>query len=146
MRQPTARRSQIRMQGRAAVRRHLGVRVPRRLLVWPLFWPGLLFLVACAAPAAEPPAGASGAEAASGTPAGLVACSDPRPEVCTREFRPVCAQRDTGVRCVTAPCDEATEWVTKSNACVACSDSEVIAHRPGSCDREGPAPSTLLDY
>jgi hypothetical protein len=60
------------------------------------------------------------------------ACEDPRPEMCTREFLPVCAERDTGIRCVTTPCDS-TEWVTLATACTACSDSKVLGHRPGAC-------------
>jgi len=31
-------------------------------------------------------------------------CSDPRPLMCTKEYRPVCADVDTKVRCVKAPC------------------------------------------
>lgn len=64
-----------------------------------------------------------------------VACKDPRPEVCTRDDRPVCAQRDTGVRCVTTPCDS-TEWVTFSSACTACSDPKLLGSRAGPCRKE----------
>jgi len=60
-------------------------------------------------------------------------CHDPRPEICTREYRPVCATRDSGERCVTTPCP-ATESATYSNACAACADPKVYHHRPGSCD------------
>ena len=65
-------------------------------------------------------------------PPNYVACTSPRPEVCTREYRPVCAQRDTGVRCVTAPCPSA-EAVTMPNACSACSDAKVIGYVPDAC-------------
>jgi hypothetical protein len=68
-------------------------------------------------------------------PASYVACNDPRPEVCTRDYRPVCAQRDAGVRCVTTPCDS-TEWITLSNACTACSDPTVLGYRAGPCRKE----------
>lgn len=61
------------------------------------------------------------------------ACTEPRPEVCTREFRPVCAQRDTGVRCVTTPC-ESIEPVPAGNACTACSDPEVYGYYTGRCE------------
>lgn len=61
-----------------------------------------------------------------------VACSDPRPQACTREYRPVCAERDNGVRCVTAPCNS-TERKTYSNGCTACSDPLVYSHVPGAC-------------
>jgi hypothetical protein len=61
-----------------------------------------------------------------------IACEDPRPEICTRDFRPVCAERDTGIRCVTTPCPS-SEWVLSPNACSACSESEVLGYRPGAC-------------
>ena len=43
---------------------------------------------------------------------------DNRPEVCTREYMPVCGDDNE----------------TYSNACIACSDDAVAAHRPGSCE------------
>ncbi len=65
--------------------------------------------------------------------ANFTACQDPRPQICTRDYRPVCAQRDTGVRCVKAPCDEATELKTYSNACSACADEKVLGFFDGGC-------------
>lgn len=59
-------------------------------------------------------------------------CEEPRPEMCTMDYRPVCALRDTGIRCVTTPCDSA-EWKTYSNACSACSDKDVIGFVEGEC-------------
>ena len=76
----------------------------------------LLLLAAGVACASEP-----GGQSAGEPPAGYVECSEPRRQACTREYRPVCAQRDTGIRCVTTPCDS-SEWVTAPNPCVACSD------------------------
>jgi len=64
-----------------------------------------------------------------------VACVDPRPEICTHDYRPVCGLRDTGIRCVTTPCDS-TEWKTYSNACTACSDPSVERYRPGACEAD----------
>lgn len=64
---------------------------------------------------------------------GYMVCEEPRPEICTREFRPVCAQRDIGVRCVTTPC-ETIEPVTAGNACTACSDPAVLGYYPGRCE------------
>lgn len=61
-----------------------------------------------------------------------VACSNPRPEICTREYRPVCAQVDTGKRCVTVPCDSSVNE-TRGNACSACSDPKVVGYRAGAC-------------
>ncbi len=55
-------------------------------------------------------------------PPGAVVCSDPRPQVCTMDYTPVCAARDSG------------ETATYANACGACSDQRVIYHLPGSCE------------
>lgn len=68
--------------------------------------------------------------------ASLTTCPEPRPQVCTREYLPVCASRDTGIRCVTTPCPSA-EWKTYGNACDACSDPKVLGHRAGACDTAG---------
>jgi len=59
-------------------------------------------------------------------------CKDPRPEFCTKEYSPVCATKDTGVRCVTTPCPS-TENVTYSNGCTACADAKVYSHVMGAC-------------
>ncbi|MDH5633422.1 MAG: hypothetical protein OEZ10_10575 [Gammaproteobacteria bacterium] len=64
-------------------------------------------------------------------------CTDPRPQVCTMDYNPVCADRDTGIRCIKAPCP-ATEKKTYSNACHACADAKVRSFRPGACDSPGP--------
>jgi hypothetical protein len=66
-------------------------------------------------------------------------CTDPRPQMCTMDYRPVCAQRDTGIRCVTTPCPS-SEWKTYSNGCSACSDPNVSGYRGGSCDDDPDAP------
>ncbi len=63
----------------------------------------------------------------------VLQCSDPRPEICTLEYLPVCAVRDTGVRCATTPC-ESTELATYSNACSACNDPTVLGHSEGACE------------
>lgn len=86
----------------------------------------LLYLAGCADPS---PGDGGGATAA----AGRVECSEPRPQFCTRDYRPVCATRDNGVRCVTTPCDS-TEQRTYSNGCSACADAAVYFHVPGACD------------
>ena len=59
-------------------------------------------------------------------------CKESRPQMCTRQYSPVCAKRDTGVRCVTTPCPS-SELVTKPNACVACSDEKVFSYTVGAC-------------
>jgi hypothetical protein len=61
-------------------------------------------------------------------------CESPRPQICTREYNPVCAVRDTGVRCVTTPCPSAEE-ATYATGCTACADPKVLRHRPGACDQ-----------
>ncbi len=61
-------------------------------------------------------------------------CATPRPQLCTMEYRPVCALRDTGIRCVTTPCDS-TEQVTYSNACSACADEKVYSYQAEACDQ-----------
>lgn len=68
----------------------------------------------------------------------ITECTEPRPEACTREYMPVCAERDTGVRCIAPPCDEATEWATYSNGCTACADADVYRYRDGACEESAP--------
>lgn len=48
-------------------------------------------------------------------------CVEPRPQMCTRDYRPVCGELENG------PTN------TFSNACEACSHQTVIGHRPGEC-------------
>ncbi len=65
----------------------------------------------------------------------LTECPEQRPSICTREYLPVCATRDTGIRCVTAPCPSSEEK-TYGNACSACADVKVFGHHPGACAQE----------
>ena len=64
---------------------------------------------------------------------GQTLCKSPRRQVCTKIYRPVCANVDTGIRCVTTPCP-ATTKVTKSNACTACADEKVISYVKEACN------------
>lgn len=48
-------------------------------------------------------------------------CADPRPQMCTREYRATCGVRRDGTR------------RNYGNACTACSDSEVVSQGPGPC-------------
>jgi hypothetical protein len=50
-------------------------------------------------------------------------CTDPRPEVCTANYLPVCGVRS----------DQTTK--TYANACSACSDLDVAGHNPGECPK-----------
>ena len=61
------------------------------------------------------------------------ACKEPRSKMCTKEYRPVCAAVDTGIRCFKAPCPS-TKPITKSNACVACADKGVFSYVEGACE------------
>ena len=49
-------------------------------------------------------------------------CPEPRPEMCTQDYRPVCAKLD----------DDSMK--TYSNGCMACSDPKVIGYHQGACE------------
>ena len=53
---------------------------------------------------------------------------------CTKEFKPVCGEVDTGVRCIRAPCPMASAQQTFGNACTACMDVKVRGYWPISCE------------
>lgn len=63
----------------------------------------------------------------------FTACDTPRPEACTREYNPVCAMKDNGLRCITSPC-QSEDAVTESTSCTACSDQTISGHYPGPCE------------
>ena len=50
-------------------------------------------------------------------------CTDPRPQICTREYNPVCATRTDG---------SSQSYAT---GCTACADTKVISYVPGACGR-----------
>jgi alkaline phosphatase D len=52
----------------------------------------------------------------------MVTCPKPRPQVCTRDYRPVCAQIQGG------------RVKTYSNGCTACTDTAVRGYRVGACE------------
>ena len=66
----------------------------------------------------------TGCPASSGVPAGLEACADPRPEICTQHYDPVCATREDGSR------------ATYSNGCMACADLHVTGYVAGACPED----------
>ena len=74
------------------------------LLTWPLLLGG------CAATTAD-----------TKNLAKLQGCEEPRPQVCTMDYRPVCASLIGG------------GWKTFSNGCSACTDSGVEGWRDGAC-------------
>jgi predicted methyltransferase len=61
-----------------------------------------------------------------------VTCTEPRSKRCTKDYRPVCATVDTGVRCIKAPCP-GSELRTFSNACMACAEPKTLGYRNGVC-------------
>jgi len=65
-------------------------------------------------------------------PLNAVQCTDPRPQICTMDYTPVCATRDNVTRCAKTPC-ESTETATYANACTACADPAVMYHLPAAC-------------
>ena len=52
----------------------------------------------------------------------MVPCTEPRPEICAQDYRPVCAVLQDG------------GFKTYSNACSACSDPSVTGYRDGACE------------
>jgi hypothetical protein len=52
----------------------------------------------------------------------LETCSEPRPEICTQQYDPVCGTLDDGSR------------KTYSTGCTACSDQKVVGWIPGECN------------
>lgn len=87
----------------------------------------ITLLAACASQTPEPTKPAKPVESAS------ISCGDERPQMCTREYHPVCGKRDNGVRCVTTPCPS-VEYKTYATACTACADENVISHVEGPCE------------
>ena len=72
---------------------------------------GVLMLGACATAGPDKPA----------PPAGATVCEDPRPEVCTMDYRPVCGTLRDGSK------------KTYSNGCGACADAEVVSWVENEC-------------
>ena len=64
----------------------------------------------------------------------IIQCEKTRPNICTMDYRPVCATRDNGIRCVTTPC-LSTETATYSNGCSACADSKVLYYVTEECEQ-----------
>jgi len=51
----------------------------------------------------------------------LILCEEPRPQICTREYDPVCATLQDG------------STKTDSTGCTSCSDPEVVGYKKGAC-------------
>ena len=52
----------------------------------------------------------------------MIACKEPRPQLCTQDYRPVCAVRQDG------------SYKTYFNGCSACSDPAVSGYHEGTCE------------
>ena len=52
----------------------------------------------------------------------MIRCTEPRPEMCTQEYLPVCANLKNGTK------------QTYASGCVACSDANVVSFRPDPCE------------
>lgn len=70
--------------------------------------------VACSPAPSEDKAASPGAD--------LTACQDPRPQICTAHYDPVCGSAGDD------------NYKTYGNACSACADRAVSGHRPGACE------------
>ncbi|MES1210039.1 MAG: hypothetical protein ABUS79_29235 [Pseudomonadota bacterium] len=83
-------------------------------------------------PGGEPSPAPSAAPSPSPASKGYVACEHPRPEICTQEYRPVCASVEHKINCITAPCPQPgpREY---PNGCAACTDPDVFGYVPGTC-------------
>lgn len=92
-----------------------------------------------APPAPDEPA-AQGEPAPEAAPQGRLAFTqcdaEHRPEMCTKEYRPVCAEVDNGIRCITAPCPS-TDQKEFANGCTACADAKTHGYWPVPCAQLG---------
>ena len=70
-------------------------------------------------------AGCAKSPASADIRAGFVVCTEPRPEACTMQYDPVCAEMTDG------------RSKTYSNACSACSDPLVSGYVTGACVSAG---------
>ncbi len=75
----------------------------------------LLVLAGCSTPASQP------APAVPLAPGPVTSCTDPRPQVCTMEYAPVCASLAVG------------GFRTYASGCNACADEAVSGYQQGPC-------------
>ena len=57
------------------------------------------------------------------TPDDMTLCVDPRPEICTMEYAPVCGYTNSGQK-------------TYASGCTACSDKTVTGYTQGECESD----------
>lgn len=56
-------------------------------------------------------------------------CTDPRPQVCTFQYNPVCALEPGTAK-------NNWQWKTHGNGCSACSQPAVLGYKQGECGEE----------
>jgi len=94
---------------------------------WILFTMISLYLVACASqPNTEKPATKQ-------TDNQLTLCKEPRPQVCTREYRPVCATLKADTPCDKDDCGTEHKK-TYATGCTACANPSVLSYSSGKCE------------
>jgi hypothetical protein len=81
-----------------------------------------LIVVLLSANTAVACAQASSVEAPVASQSVMTTCQEPRPQVCTMQYDPVCGLTSNN------------QYKTYSNACAACSDTDVSGHNPGACE------------
>lgn len=59
---------------------------------------------------------------AQNTESKIITCKEPRPQVCTLHYQPVCATRQSAVE------------KNYANGCTACADKHVVSYREGVCE------------
>jgi hypothetical protein len=87
-----------------------------------LYLVALLVLCFMAVPAFADEYPEEGLPESSGEVEALTVCLEPRPQICTMDYRPVCAKLEDGT------------FKTYSNGCTACAETVVIGHREGACE------------
>jgi len=87
--------------------------------------PPLMALALCAIVVSLPGAGPVDPEPRQSqtteSPPNVVQCTEPRPQMCTQIYLPVCARLRDGTR------------RTYPSGCTACADANVVGHRPDGC-------------
>ena len=87
---------------------------------------GLFFLIACHDKKPTPKS--------KGPVNDFVVCTEPRPDICSQDYGPICGQVSTGVVCVTTPCPS-TKTIPFANGCVACSSKDTIGYWNRTCSK-----------
>lgn len=82
--------------------------------IWMLFYLFCIMTIGCIS-------GSNNTSETSSPEDNFIRCGEKRPEVCTMEYVPVCAELNDGSQ------------KTYSNACSACSDKEVVKYQVNAC-------------